>query len=104
MFGLQKGEPLAMPCYSRSRKLNVLGFLSRYGKLIYHTTENRVNTDVVIETFDHFINVQPRDKLTVIYLDKASFYRGQRFQGKCHEWLIMERVTKINYYLHYSSI
>ncbi len=77
-----------MPCYSRSSKLNVLGFLSRKGTLIYHTTESRVNTDVVIEAFEHFIDVQPLDKLTVIYLDNTSFHRAKRFQEKCHEWLL----------------
>lgn len=77
-----------MPCYSRSSRLNVLGFLSRQGTLIYHTTESRVNTDMVIEAFEHFIKVQPLDKLTIIYLDNASFHRAKRFKEKCREWLL----------------
>lgn len=32
------GCPLEVPAYSRSQRLNVLGFLSRQGKLIYHST------------------------------------------------------------------
>ena len=32
------GKPWEVTAYSRSRRLNVLGFLSRAGKLVYHTT------------------------------------------------------------------
>ncbi|MCL1127816.1 transposase [Shewanella surugensis] len=66
----------------------MLRFLSRKGTLIYHTTESKVNTDVVMEAFEHFIYVQSLDKLTVIYLDNASFHHAKRFKEKCHEWLL----------------
>jgi hypothetical protein len=46
------GQPLKLPAFSHSRRLNVLGFLSRQGKLIYHTTTDTVTTAVVLEAFD----------------------------------------------------
>ncbi len=83
-----KGEPLTMPCYSHSNRLNVLGFLSRKGTLVYHTTESKVNTDVVIGAFEDFIGTKQLDKLTIVYLDDASFHRAKRFKEKCSEWLL----------------
>lgn len=41
--------------HSHSRRLNVLGFLSRAGKLIYHTTTGSVTTETVIDAFDQFV-------------------------------------------------
>ena len=36
------GQPFEMTAYSHSRRLNVLGFLSRAGKLVYHTSTEPV--------------------------------------------------------------
>ena len=77
-----------MPSYSHSKRLNVLGFLSRKGTLVYHATESKVNTEVVIEAVEHFISTKCLDKLTIVYLDNASFHRAKRFKEKCYEWLL----------------
>ena len=49
------GKPCEVTAYSHSRRLNVLGFLSRAGKLVYHTATNPVTTETVIEAFDQFV-------------------------------------------------
>ncbi|TKD40665.1 IS630 family transposase, partial [Azotobacter chroococcum] len=49
------GKAVERVAFSRSRRLNVLGFLSRQGKLIYHTTTDTVTTEVVIEAFDRLL-------------------------------------------------
>ena len=50
------GQPFEMTAYSHSRRLNVLGFLSRAGKLVYHTSTEPVTTETVIEAFDQCIH------------------------------------------------
>jgi len=49
------GQPLELPAFSHSRRINVLGFLIRRGKLVYHTTTDTVTTPVVIEAFDRLL-------------------------------------------------
>ncbi len=84
------GEPFAFPAYSHSKRLNVLGFLSRQGKLVYHSTEGHVTTDTVIEAFEKLIENKPhtaKKKLTVVFLDNASFHRSAKFKEKCSDWI-----------------
>ena len=81
-----KNEPLTLPAYTHSKRLNVLGFISRQGQLVYRTTENRVTSDTVIEAFEAFINTLSLDKLTVVYVDNASMHRSAKFKEKCDEW------------------
>lgn len=76
-----------MPAYSRSQRLNVLGFLSRQGKLIYHSTTDTVTTEVVIEAFDHFITCKSPDTFAIVVMDNASVHRSALFQRKRLEWL-----------------
>ena len=76
------------PAHSHSKRLNVLGFLSRQGKLSFQTTEGRVTTDTVIDAFEHFINARKNDKPCFIILDNASFHRSAKFKQKLHEWLM----------------
>jgi len=45
------GQPWEMVAYSHSHRLNVLGFLSRQGKLVYHTTTESVTTEAMITAF-----------------------------------------------------
>ena len=44
----EKGIIIECPAYQNSKKLNVLGFLSRQGQVVYHEVECAVNTDIVI--------------------------------------------------------
>lgn len=49
------GKPCEVTAYSHSRRLNVLGFLSRAGKLVYHTVTESVTTETVIDALDKFV-------------------------------------------------
>jgi transposase len=68
-------------------RLNVPGFLSRQGKLVYQTTSESVTTETVIAAFDHFIAQKAPDAFAVVMLDNASMHRSAAFQRKRLEWL-----------------
>jgi hypothetical protein len=89
-----KNEPILRPAYTRSHRINVLGFLSRQGELFYQTTEDSVSSDTVIEAFEQFIAGLPADKITVVYVDNASMHRSVKFQEKRQEWLLANSTLK----------
>ncbi|QQE89514.1 transposase [Azotobacter chroococcum] len=80
------GQPLELPAFSRGRRLNVLGFLSRQGKLIHHTATATVTTEVVIEAFGRLIGQKSLEAFAVVVLDNASVHRSALFQRKRLEW------------------
>ena len=88
------GKPCEVPAYSHSRRLNVLGFLSRAGKLVSHTTTESVTTDTVIDAFDHFVAQKDPDTFAVVVLDNASMHRSKAFRRKRVEW-VSQRVHLI---------
>ncbi len=88
------GRPWEVTAYSRSRRLNVLGFLSRAGKLVYHTTTETVTTETVIEAFDQFVIQKDPDTFAVVVLDNASMHRSKAFRRKRVEW-VSQRVHLI---------
>lgn len=81
------GQPFEVTAYSHSRRLNVLGFLSRAGKLVYHTTTESVTTETVIEAFDKFVAQKAPDTFAVVVLDNASMHRSMAFRRKIVEWM-----------------
>ncbi|SEK39776.1 Transposase [Halomonas daqiaonensis] len=81
------GQPFEVTAYSHSRRLNVLGFLSRAGKLVYHTTTEPVTTETVIEAFDQFVSQKDPDTFAVVVLDNASMHRSKAFRQKIVEWM-----------------
>lgn len=81
------GKPCEVVAYSRSRRLNVLGFLSRAGKLVYHTSTEPVTTETVIEAFDQFVAQKDPDTFAVVVLDNASMHRSKAFRRKIVEWM-----------------
>lgn len=68
------GKPWEVTAYSRGRRLNVLGFLGRAGKLVYHTTIGTVTTDTVIDAFDRFVVQKDPESFAVVVLDNASMH------------------------------
>lgn len=80
------GQPLELPAFSHSRRLNVLGFLSRQGKLVYHTTTDTVTTSVVIEAFDRLLEQKSPQSFAIVVLDNASIHRSALFKSKALEW------------------
>lgn len=81
------GKPYEVTAYSHSRRLNVLGFLSRAGKLVSHTTTEPVTTGTVIEAFDQFVVQKDPDTFAVVVLDNASMHRSKIFRRKMVEWM-----------------
>lgn len=81
------GKPWEVTAYSHSQRLNVLGFLSRTGKLVYHTTTESVTTETVIEAFDQFVAQKDPDAFAVVVLDNASMHRSKAFRRKILEWM-----------------
>ncbi|MGP9768817.1 IS630 family transposase, partial [Halomonas sp. AOP13-D3-9] len=81
------GKPCEVTAYSHSRRLNVLGFLSRAGKLIYHTATESVTTETVIEAFDQFVAQKDPDTFAVVVLDNASMHHSRAFRRKIVEWM-----------------
>lgn len=76
------GHPQMMPAYSHSQRLNLLGFLSRQGKLIYHSTTDTVTSGAVIEAFDHFITQKSPDTFAIVTMDNAIVHRSALLQRK----------------------
>lgn len=76
-----------MPAYSRSQRLNVLGFLSRQGQLVYNSTTDTVTTGVVIEAFERFVAQKSPDAFAIVVVDNASVHRSAHFQRKRLDWL-----------------
>jgi len=81
------GKPWEVTAYSHSRRLNVLGFLSRQGKLVHHTTTEPVTTETVIAAFDQFVSQKDPDAFAVVVLDNASMHRSKAFRRKILEWM-----------------
>lgn len=68
----------------RSRRLNILGFMSRKNELQAYSIEGYVNSDIVIDCFDSFCNTVTRK--TVIVMDNASIHSSEAFKNKEVEW------------------
>lgn len=79
-------QPLALPAFSHSRRLNVLGFLSRQGRLVYHTTPHAVTTETVLEAFDLLLEEKSPEAFAIVVLDNASIHRSALFRRKALEW------------------
>ena len=80
-------KPWEITAYSHSQQLNVLGFLSRAGKLVSHTTTEAVTTETVIEAFNQFVAQKDPDTFAVVVLDNASMHRSKAFRRKKAEWM-----------------
>jgi transposase len=66
------------------KRINVLGFLSKKGKLHSFIADGRVNSDKVIEVFDSF--VETIEKPTIVVLDNASFHKSKKFKANIARW------------------
>ena len=80
------GQMLELPAFSHSKRLNVLGFLSRRGRSLFHTTTGKVTTEVVIEAFEKLIAAKPREATTVVILDNARIHHSALFERRRSEW------------------
>jgi|TARA_R100001244_G_scaffold82550_1_gene64034 transposase len=81
------GKPWEVTAYSRSKRLNVLGFLTRKGSFFHRMTTESVKTETVIEAFDQFAAQKSPDAFAVVVLDNAKMHRSKAFQRKIIDWM-----------------
>lgn len=78
------GETLSIPS-KMSKKLNVLGFLDiNNSKLFASTTYDRVDTAVVIEVFNLFVEQMTKD--TIVVVDNAPTHTSKKFKEQIKVW------------------
>ena len=77
------GETLGIPS-RRSQSLNVLGIMNRNNDLKAYTSEQSINSDVVIHRIETFFPAV--DKRTVIVMDQAPIHTSYAMQEKRQEW------------------
>jgi len=68
----------------QSKRLNVIGFLSKTNKLEAYTFEKSINSDVVISCIDKFCETVT--KKTYLVLDNSSIHQNNLFWNKENEW------------------
>ncbi len=86
-----KGQTLEIPCF-RSKRLNILGFMSRKNELYFHAVEGCVKTEHVINAFDAFtaryaVEYSVHKKPCLIIVDNASVHTSEAFLAKRDYWL-----------------
>jgi transposase len=79
----EKDEQIELPT-SRSKKLNVLGFLNKSCHLESFVFEGIVNTDIIVACFDEFLKTI--NKPTYIFMDNASTHTSDLFLEQLQEW------------------
>lgn len=79
----EEGNPIAIES-SRSKRLNVLGFMNRRNELQAYSIEGNVNSDIVIDCIDQFC--QTATKWTVIVMDNAGIHKSKGFEVQEEIW------------------
>ena len=83
---------------SRSKQLNVLGFLSKMGSFYSYITESTVDTDVLIATFNEFAkNIKIE---THVYIDNAPMHRSKKFLQEIQ--ILKKRSIHVHFLTPYS--
>ena len=78
------GKTISIPA-KMSKNLNVLGFLNiNKQKLFASCTYDKVDTDVVIEHFNLFVNEITKETIAVI--DNASIHTSHKFKAMLEIW------------------
>ena len=83
----KKGEPsktVGLPAKAHSRRLNVLGFLSRRSRLHTFEAQGRITAQFVLESVEALL--PELSGPTVLVLDNASVHRSKLVQAKRREW------------------
>ena len=79
-----RGKTVGLPAKAHSRRLNVLGFLSRSGRLHSLATRAKITAQFVIESIEALLPVLWHP--TVLVLDNATVHRSRLVQAKRQEW------------------
>jgi hypothetical protein len=78
-----KGAQICLPS-SRSKRINVLGFMNKKSELTPFVFESSITSEVVIACFDSF--VESITNPTVVVIDNASIHHSELFNNKIGEW------------------
>ena len=79
-----KGKTVGLPAKAHSRRLNVLGFLSRKSRLHFFQAQEKITAQFVIESIEALL--PQLSGPTVLVLDNASVHRSKLVQAKRREW------------------
>lgn len=80
----KKGQTLGLPAKAHSRRLNVLGFLSRQGRPLCLQSQKKITAAFVIESIEALLAALSGP--AVLVLDNASVHRSQLVKAKRKEW------------------
>jgi transposase len=84
-YGWQaKGQRVGLPT-ARSKRESVLGFLSQDNRLTTYSTDQKIDSQFIIDSVDTFIATQA-DKVTLLVLDNASIHVSKTFRAACQRW------------------
>ena len=78
-----RGDTIEVSC-SKSKRLNVLGFVNRECSFTSVVFEGSVTSAVVVASIDHFISSLRR--ATVLVMDNASIHKSSEFQENIECW------------------
>lgn len=78
-----KGETLELPS-SRSRSLNVLGFMNRSCEVQMAVFEGAIDARVVVHCFDQFMKY--RRKEVVVVMDNSPLHTSEEFEDQLERW------------------
>lgn len=78
-----RGETIEVPC-SKSKRLNVLGFVNRECSFTSVVFEGTVTSAVVVASINHFISTLQRQ--TALVMDNASIHTSAEFQENIEHW------------------
>ena len=79
-----KGKTVGLPAKAHSRRLNVLGFLSRRNRLHTFEAPERLTAQFVVDSIEALATTLT--KPTVLVLDNATVHRAKLVQAKRKEW------------------
>ncbi len=79
-----KGKTVGLPAKAHSRRLNVLGFLSRQNCLHTFQAQEKITASFVVESVEALLPTLCRS--TVLVLDNATVHRSKLVQAKRKEW------------------
>lgn len=79
-----KGQTVGLPAQAHSRRLNVLGFLSRQGRLHSFQTQEKITAQFVIESIEALLPTLAHP--AVLVLDNATVHRSRLVQERRKEW------------------
>lgn len=85
-----KGETIEIDCF-HSKRLNILGFMSRKNDFYFHAVEGKVDSAAVIAAFDSFcaryaLEYAVHKKPCIVILDNASTHTSAAFLAKLDDW------------------